>query len=250
MKETIYTIPVNDAYAAGGECPLCSLQMTLDQQLLEYYLGPALMEPDVRKTTNAKGFCREHLQALYASEANRLGFGLTLHTHLRDLNADLLPMLDEAAAVGRRTLLSGREKDYRGKLAAAARRISAREADCVICERLNQTMERYLDVIFYQYFHDSAFQETFDHGPGYCLPHLGLLIEGASRHLSQNQVSVFMPALASLQRRCQETLTDDVEWYTLKFDYRNSDKGWKNSKDALPRTIRRLSGNFERKPAK
>ena len=250
MKETIYTIPVNDAYQAGGECPLCALQMTLDQQLLEYYLGPALMEPDVRKTTNQKGFCREHLQALYASESNRLGLGLTLHTHLKDVSADLLAQLDGAAAVGRRTLLSGREKDYKDRLAATARAISVREADCAICDRLSQTMERYLDVIFYQYFQDPAFRETFDHGPGYCLPHLSLLVEGASRHLSQNQVSVFMPALASLQRRCLETLTDDVEWYTLKFDYRNSDKSWKNSKDALPRSIRRMSGGFDRKSNK
>jgi len=63
MKEKIYTIPVNDAYAAAGRCPLCTLEATMTGQLLEYYLGPALMEPDVRKATNDKGFCREHLRA-------------------------------------------------------------------------------------------------------------------------------------------------------------------------------------------
>ena len=33
---------------------------------------------------------------------------------------------------------------------------------------------------------------------------------------------------------------DDVEWYTDKFDYRNKDADWKNSKDALIRAIKKL----------
>ena len=34
-----------------------------------------------------------------------------------------------------------------------------------------------------------------------------------------------------------QQVTDDLEWFTDKFDYRNENAPWKNSKDALPRSI-------------
>ena len=55
--EKIYMIPVNDAYGAADGCPLCQLRDKAEQNYLEYYLGPSLMEPDTRKITNKTGFC-------------------------------------------------------------------------------------------------------------------------------------------------------------------------------------------------
>ena len=242
MKEKIYTIPVNDAYAAPGACPLCTLETTMNDNLLAYYLGPALMEPDVRKVTNAKGFCRDHLAALYSREENRLGLGLTLHTHTCDLVSDLGPLFEKSAPAGNARLFSGRQKDFRQNLIDAAARIEQRTRSCIICERLEQTMDRYLDVIFYQYFVDSTFKKHFDAGDGYCLPHAALLLRGAAKYLNQNQAAEFVSSLAAIQNRSLMTLRDDIEWFTLKFDYRNHDKDWKNSKDALPRAIRKLGG--------
>jgi len=81
-ERKIYTIPVHDAYNQADACPLCTLEKTLTAELIAYYLGPALMEPDVRIVTNDRGFCREHWRGLYDSEANRLGLSLLLHTHV------------------------------------------------------------------------------------------------------------------------------------------------------------------------
>ena len=245
MKEQIYTIPVNDAYMSDAACPLCAMQAKLDADMIEYYLGAALMEPDVRKTTNDKGFCRQHLSELYCSEENRLGLGLTLHTHLQDLIDDLLPGIHSCGPAAKKNILSGRDKNFKKKIADMAEKVRQREQSCVICDRLTYTMDRYLDVIFYQYFEDPAFRERFSAGRGYCLPHLATLLEGAAKYLNQNQAAVFISHLAKLETGCLETLRDDVEWYTLKFDYRNHDKSWKNSKDALPRAIRRLAGETD-----
>lgn len=243
MKETIYTIPVNDAYAENSHCPLCTLQNGLNQQLIAYYLGPALMESDIRLTTNEKGFCRDHLLQLYHSEVNRLGLGLTLHTHIGDLSDDLLSGIEKCIPAGRKGLFSGKDKNFRSKLRQMADKIDLRTQSCMICERLDKTMDRYLDVIYYQYFIDPAFKEIFDQGNGYCLPHLSLLLRGAAHYLNQNQAAEFVASLEKLERNCMEELKADVEWYTLKFDYRNQDKSWKNSKDALPRAIRQLAGH-------
>ena len=48
--------------------------------------------------------------------------------------------------------------------------------------------------------------------------------------------------LRAVAARSLGELERDVEWFTLKFDYRNSDKPWGNSKDAVIRAIRTLTG--------
>ena len=34
----------------------------------------------------------------------------------------------------------------------------------------------------------------------------------------------------------------ELEWFTLKFDYRNADKPWGNSRDAVERSVNKLMG--------
>ena len=34
----------------------------------------------------------------------------------------------------------------------------------------------------------------------------------------------------------------DLEWFTLKFDYRNRDKPWGNSQDAVERSVNKMRG--------
>ena len=103
MKEKIYTIPVNDAFRRNDrDCPLCVLREGLETQLLDYYLGPSLMEPDVRVSTNERGFCRTHANALHARENNRLGLGLMLHTRLTRVTGSVGDALRKAGGDARR----------------------------------------------------------------------------------------------------------------------------------------------------
>ncbi len=242
MKEKIYTIPVNDAFANPAVCPLCSLENSLNESLLEYYLGPSLMESDVRQTTNQAGFCRDHLNELYHKEMNRLGLGLMLHTHMLDLQKELFPVLDQCTQLEKKGLFRGRGKDYRQILQEAAAKIKQRTSSCVICDRIEKTKARYLDVIFHEYVHNPDFRQRFAQVQGFCLPHIAALLEGAAQHLNQRQAGVFLGDLVQLEKGNLAELGDDVEWFTLKFDHKNHGKDWKNSKDALPRCISRLRG--------
>jgi hypothetical protein len=245
MKEKIYTIPVNDAFDSKNGCPLCTLEKKLNNQLLDYYLGPSLMEPDVRKSTNEKGFCRDHLEQLYNCNMNRLGLGLMLHTHMNDLIGDIGSELAQGISSSKKKLFQHKQDDYRKILAFAADKIDQRANSCVICDRIEETMDRYMEVLFYLYFADLAFKVKFDHVDGFCLPHLASLLRGAGRYLNHKQAVSFISALTDVQKRSLEKIRDDVEWFTLKFDYRNHSKSWKNSKDALPRSIRQLRGRSE-----
>lgn len=240
--EKIYMIPVNDAYMADCECPICFLKKKAENDYLDYYLGPSLMEPDTRKITNKTGFCPEHMGKLNKRETARLGLGLMLHTHLKDLSEDVTKDI-KAAAPGKATLLKGRSSEYKSKLNAIADKIDKRVASCPICEKINYSLERYLEVIMYMFSKDSDFRARFAERKSHCLPHTAMLLRSAASNLSQNDASDFINLLADNNAIQFSELIADVEWFTLKFDYRNNDKPWGNSKNAIQRSMRFLSAD-------
>ena len=61
MKETIYTIPINEAFDLKCSCPICSIENKIENDQIEATLGPAMMEPDFRINSNNNGFCKTGL---------------------------------------------------------------------------------------------------------------------------------------------------------------------------------------------
>ena len=66
MRESILTIPVTDIFEPKCGCPICRLRDTLEQRTVEYIMGAAMMEPDVRMETNKLGFCKTHFEQMRA----------------------------------------------------------------------------------------------------------------------------------------------------------------------------------------
>ena len=62
MKEQLYTIPLMDAFRAGDECPFCYIERDVEQNALDFVLGPqaAYMQDHVRAEPALMGFCRKH----------------------------------------------------------------------------------------------------------------------------------------------------------------------------------------------
>ena len=81
MKEKIYTVPVNDAFALDSECPICSMFEKLENDAVEYAMGPSYMEDDIREKTDKMGFCSRHIKKIY-EQNNRLGYALVMKTHM------------------------------------------------------------------------------------------------------------------------------------------------------------------------
>ena len=50
MKEKLYTIPINDAVNANDECPMCYIERSIEQDLMDFVLGSgsSYMESDIR----------------------------------------------------------------------------------------------------------------------------------------------------------------------------------------------------------
>jgi hypothetical protein len=52
-----------------------------------------------------------------------------------------------------------------------------------------------------------------------------------------------------LMKKQMEKLYGDVSWLVEKFDYRNKDADWGDSKEALQNCMQRLKGGFPADPA-
>jgi hypothetical protein len=251
MKEQIYTIPVNDAFSEDCECPVCKLESDLESDSLLFMLSPALMEPDNRISTNQKGFCRRHFSMLYEKKENVLGVSLIIDTHIQHQMDEYRKLLKKSSRGIEADLNMSAVKNIAGSMkkssSAASKFIDEalgffNELDekCEVCERIDRIMDRYADVILWMYFKDKDFREKVRSGKGFCLPHYKLLLESAKKHLSPKQAAVFVKDINELMMNNMDRILDEVQWFSQKFDYRNKDASWKNSKDAVPRAISKL----------
>lgn len=244
MKDTIYTIPVTEVFQKDCECPFCELETTLEDELARDVLGSSLMEPSTRAETNKNGFCRKHYELLYNRQENRLGFGLILHTHLKDLNKDLAKASKSAASDNKSKGLFKKPSgsgNIKGSIDKVIDFINKYENKCYICNRLNYTMDRYIDITFYLYFSEPTFRNLFMSKKGFCLHHLKLILE-YTKKLDNKKAADVVGVITDMQLENLKRIEDEVEWFTKKFDYRHENEPWGNSKDAVPRTIRKLSG--------
>lgn len=228
MKEELYTIPVTDGFMADCECPLCAMYQTLELNAIDYTMGPSYMEDDVRAETDKTGFCNTHLSMLYKHQ-NRLGLALILSTHMDYTMKQIQKKCKTkptAPSLFRKSTLSD-----------VGTYINQQQDSCFICNRIDHTMERYISTIFYLYKREIDFRKTFEECKGFCMNHYGLLYETAPSYLKGTELDTFYNKLNDLYMENMKRVRDDLEWFKDKFDYRFADEPWKNSKDALPRTM-------------
>ena len=235
MKEQLYTIPVNDAFAVDCECPVCSMYDSLAKDAIEFTMGPSYMEDDIRMETNKIGFCTHHVKQLYKHQ-NRLGLALILHTHMQRTNRDLEDLLSSDKPVKKGLFAKKTEN-----ASPVTEYIENLNHSCYICNRIDRIFARYLATIYHCYEHDEEFRRKFAASKGFCTKHFGMLYEGAPSSLSGKRLPEFIKTLNEVYLTNMKRVTDDLEWFTDKFDYRNEDKPWKNSKDALPRSMNKTN---------
>ena len=66
----------------------------------------------------------------------------------------------------------------------------------------------------------------------------------APEHLSGEALKRFVQTLSGLETENLQRVADELEWFTRKFDYRNEDKPWGNSRDAVERSLNKLRGHI------
>ena len=245
MRYHIDTIPVWDAVKLEGECPLCALRRRNELVDVDRFLGASVMEPDTRVQVNEKGFCARHQGMLYAQK-NRLGHALMMHTHLRETIKKLSPLLADARAAARKSAGTPVLKRVMGKgegrddLRRAAEGVRALASGCILCESIEENTRRYAYTLLHLYKTDDAFRRAFAASKGVCLPDMALLMEMGQEALPPSVLDAFLEDLCGTVEKSLEKTEKDLEGFTLKFDYRNADKPWGDSRDALERAVNKL----------
>ena len=142
MKEQIYTIPINEAYETDCECPLCLLEKKSEQDAVEYALGAAMMEPDFRVESNDKGYCRKHFEMMF-QKPNKLSLALVMETLVAENIKKLSAFEKKMSAKGKGGLFK------KGPSAAEEliKQLDEMEKSCIVCDKINYTMERYITVL-------------------------------------------------------------------------------------------------------
>lgn len=244
MKEHLHTIPVNEAFLSGDECPFCYLQRQTEQRIIRYTAGPgaSYMEPEVRGVTDKTGFCPAHLKKLY-DYGNTLGNALMLQTYYARVQELLHAEIEDFEVPGARKLF--------GKQPAADTRLreflTAETESCYICTRLEENMSRYYST-FFALLKEAEFRSRVENCKGFCLRHFPMMLRQASEKLPNSQHEWFYSTVFSVMEENLNRVKDDLDWFIEKFDYRNAGADWKNSKDAVSRSMQKLRGIYPADP--
>ena len=241
MKEQIHTIPVNEAFDSGDECPFCYLQRQVEQRTIRYVVGPgaSYMEPEVRLATDKSGFCREHTKKLY-DYGNTLGAALILQTHYARLLEQFQADAAKFAPPGRKNLLGVRKG---GEASDLPQRLHDQVCSCYICDKISYNMDRYYHT-FCVLAKEPEFRSKVENSKGFCLRHFGELLAAAEERLPNGQYEWFYSTVFPLMEQHLVRVKEDLDWLIAKFDYRNASAPWKNSQDALKRAMQKLEGSY------
>lgn len=242
MEEKLFTIPLTEAFEANDECPFCFVERKIEHELLDFVLGSAstYMESDVRAETDSEGFCREHFKKMF-DYGNSLGNGWILKTYYEKIQKELKQQIKLFAPskISIKDKLKGKKEKNSIALWTAAK-----DKSCYICSRFQKKYQRYLDTFFFLYKKDNSLQDIMKKGKGFCLHHFGELCGLADNMLNQKEREEFYPLMFHLMEQSIQRVGSDIDWLVEKFDYRNQDADWKNSKDAVQRGMQKLRGGY------
>lgn len=221
MKEQIYTIPINESFEQKKGCPFCRIQQDLNKSSVEYVMGAAMMEPDVRISTNQKGFCRNHYSQMLKLK-NRLSLALMLQSHLPEQK--------------KKIKYTGNSKSFFKKQAEEPKET------CYICDRVQGFMGSVLKNFLYLYEKEPKMKEQLMEQEFICLPHAAKLNSLAPQELQSKTLVQFQNDLTTLNQKYLDSIQEDVDTFCKSFDYRFHDIDLSQAKDSCERAAIFLSG--------
>jgi len=211
------------------------MRKKLEVNAIDFTMGPSYMEDDIREATSRMGFCEKHLEQLYSNQ-NRLGLALILKTHMDKIVKDVEKHSNGGIKFSSPSLFKKKVEE-----SSVVNYLDALEDSCFVCDKIDGTFERYIATVFHLYHTDEQFRKRFFASKGFCTSHYKILYSAAAKYLGGDERSNFVNELNKLYLDNMKRVRDDLEWFINKFDYRYADEPWKNSKDALPRSMQKTN---------
>ena len=234
MKEQLETIPVWDGLKANSECFICDLMEKAEEDSLNYYLGPAVMVPEIRVEINRVGFCPEHFKAL--SEKNKAQpLSLVCDTFYEESKKIYRPSFDSISKA------SSPRKALKA-FASLEEQIKKREKGCLVCSHMEKRLERYCETVAALFEEDSSFREELERSQGFCTHHTIALVHYAQNVLKGDNLVSYIKLLSLLLEKNLDRVQKDAWWMSQKYKSENRDKPWNGCEDAHHRAVLKITG--------
>ena len=246
MREKIDTIPLNDAFDSGDECPFCYLERQSEQRAIKYTIGPgaSYMEPEIRAITDREGFCRHHLKMMQ-NYGNALGCALILQTYYTGLLMELEEKLEDYELPPKKGLLRRKPAD-RGDNPMLTW-MQEKQSSCFVCNQMAESMQRYF-ATFFAMLKDPEFRTKVESSKGFCMHHFRILVEESAKSLPNGQREWFWEKIPALMQENLLRVKGDLDRFVMKNDYRNAALPWENAMDAVSRGMQKLQGGHPADP--
>lgn len=236
MKYRLETIPVWQAVEEHSMCPICTLADRLETQYTSFYVGDSVMTPEIRVTVNKRGFCPRHFQQMIEA-GNKLGLSLMTATHIEALREKLSADKSVLARLAGRVRPRAVREYYR-----RVAHMRSRQADCLVCERMDHTMRNYAYTLARLHCDDDSFKEALRATGGVCLEHLPLICEVVRDALARGERKEFLNALYDLVDEDLSSIHSALGEFADRFDYRNSEPVTDELRAAVPKAIAKITG--------
>lgn len=227
MRDDICTIPISEVFEQTDGCPFCNMRNKIETQVIDYILGAAMMEPDVRARSNELGYCETHIKMMM-KRPKKLPLALILETHLDYIGDELF----------KKRLI----KPSAAKSAYKSARIIE---SCFVCDRMEWGLSRLMQTIVKTYNEQYDFRDMFNSQEYICLPHYKLLIDAVENSPYKSKSKKLLEDAENLCKNQLSLLRNDVHLFTRMFDYRNtgedsimSDDEKKRVSDSIERTAK------------
>ena len=227
MRQDICTIPISEVFEVNDGCPICRMRETVEKRIVEYIMGAAMMEPDVRIETNKLGFCERHFDMMLNTRG-RLQLALILESHINEIGKNIFEkkLFNSASKKG----------DKAQKLSNS----------CFVCSKVDWGFDNMIRTIFLSYEEDRDFRDMFSSQQHICLPHYELLMNSPHKKILKKYSSEFEKSLTNLTGEYVKSLHADLQKDCSMYDYRaNQEKpDWGTSRDSVERAIHFLNGRY------
>lgn len=230
MKEDICTIPVNEVFAKHSGCPICLMRDDLENRALEFVMGAAMMETDVRHDTNRLGFCPVHFDKMCGMK-NRLSLALMLESHLIEIENSVFEKC--------------RPNPLRSTLKAAGESINTADgiiSSCYVCGRIERSLDKVLNTFFVMWKKDEGFRKDVASQEFYCLPHYKLLLEKGRKALDKKSFDEFYSTVTGVTRTHLQKLRENMTGFCKMYDYHNNGVDFGNLRGAVKNADEFLTG--------
>lgn len=242
MKQKIYEIPIWNAFnESKTECPLCSIIEKSENRLINEILTQMTNDPDFSSNLGYNyTFCKQHFFKLY-KYYNKSGLALLVEQLLK-FNSDSIgnECINKSASV------SGNHIHIFGHRSERILPHNDNKHECYICGKLDEYMRSYMEVMMDLWSHNLEFTELYSNSRGFCMEHYHEVMSFASVYINDaGAYKDFTDITFDIQKRNIERLKEELHRFTDNCNYNYIKEPWQDLKDALPRSIQKLTGSFE-----